>query len=529
MCRSLGTQGNATEGNPNGTRPPANLRGDRYALFYQSVDTPFSSIQSMSSVPQQTPLNVMHNAVAQTRISLISNFGKTVMMRGMRLLSIIVTISLFIACWQTFYPRIPCNLFGANGHMMILVLYAILVCFLSHTYNAFEVGMYRLSELVYSQNLADLISTGIIFVMVSICWSNIPNPIPLIGLIFIQALWNKVWSYLTNKLYFHMNPPEKTAIIYRNESDLHKLEQIKYFSNKFCVHKYIKDPSDIHHLIREVEGCAVIFVAGVNATLRNGIAKYCVESGVQGYIAPHVGDVIMAGAKHMHMFSAPIMRVCRASLSLGDLFIKRAFDIVGSLIGIIIASPFMLGIALAIKLNDGGPVLYKQVRLTRDHKEFNIWKFRSMHIDAEKDGVARLAAEDDDRITSVGKVIRAIRFDELPQLFNILGGSMAIVGPRPERPEIAALYEKTIPAFSLRLQVKAGLTGYAQIYGRYNTEPYDKLQMDLMYINNISLAEDLRLILATVKILFMKESTAGIEGGQETAINESDAASNESA
>ena len=170
-----------------------------------------------------------------------------------------------------------------------------------------------------------------------------------------------------------------------------------------------------------------------------------------------------------------------------------------------------------IKAYDHGPAFYKQVRLTKDGRRFEILKFRSMRVDAEKDGVARLAATDDDRITPVGKIIRAIRFDELPQIFNILKGDMSIVGPRPERPEIAAQYEEEMPAFSLRLQVKAGLTGTAQVYGKYNTEPKDKLKMDLMYINDMSLKEDLKLIFATVKILFMKESTAGVQQGQVTA------------
>ena len=143
-------------------------------------------------------------------------------------------------------------------------------------------------------------------------------------------------------------------------------------------------------------------------------------------------------------------------------------------------------------------------------------KLRSMIVDAEKGG-ARLAGEHDERITPVGRIIRAIRFDELPQLFNILRGDMSIVGPRPERPEIAEQYRKELPAFDLRLQVKAGLTGYAQIYGRYNTEPQDKLKMDLMYINHASLAEDIKLIFATVRILFMRESTSGVADGQTTA------------
>jgi lipopolysaccharide/colanic/teichoic acid biosynthesis glycosyltransferase len=142
-----------------------------------------------------------------------------------------------------------------------------------------------------------------------------------------------------------------------------------------------------------------------------------------------------------------------------------------------------------------------------------------MRQDAEKDGVARLSSGGaDDRITPVGRFIRKVRIDELPQLFNILGGSMSLVGPRPERPEIAEQYYEELPEFALRLQAKAGLTGYAQVYGKYNTTPYDKLQMDLMYIAHPSFLEDLKIIFATVKILFMSESTEGIRAGASTAL-----------
>ena len=162
-------------------------------------------------------------------------------------------------------------------------------------------------------------------------------------------------------------------------------------------------------------------------------------------------------------------------------------------------------------------MLYKQVRLTKNGREFKVLKFRSMIQNAEKDGVARLASDHDDRITPIGKIIRMLRLDELPQLFNILKGDMSFVGPRPERPEIAHQYESEMPEFALRLQVKAGLTGYAQVYGKYNTPPYDKVQMDLMYIANQSLLEDLRLMLMTFKILFIPSSTEGVDANQTTA------------
>ena len=217
------------------------------------------------------------------------------------------------------------------------------------------------------------------------------------------------------------------------------------------------------------------------------------------------------------MFDTPLMLVRGSGLTIGQKFFKRLTDIVISLIMIVIASPFMLVAAILIKSYDHGPVLFKQKRLTEGRKEFYVYKFRSMIVDAEKDGVARLASANDSRITPVGKFIRATRMDELPQLFNILKGDMSIVGPRPERPEIAEEYEKEIPEFAYRLKVKAGLTGYAQIYGKYNTTAYDKLKLDLMYIEGYHILIDFKLILTTIKIIFMKESTEGVEEGQVTA------------
>ena len=262
-----------------------------------------------------------------------------------------------------------------------------------------------------------------------------------------------------------------------------------------------------------------VFLSGIHSHDRNIILKYCVEADITVYVIPRVGDVIMSGAKVMHMFHLPMLRVGRYHPSPIFLTIKRGFDILVSGIAIVILSPIMAIVALAIKKTDGGPVFYKQVRLTKDGREFKVMKFRSMRVDAEKDGVARLSTGDkDDRITPVGHFIRKVRLDELPQLFNILKGDMSIVGPRPERPEIAAEYEKEMPEFRLRLQARAGLTGYAQVYGKYNTTPYDKLQMDLTYIANPSVLEDLRIMFATVKILFMPESTEGVAEGATTAM-----------
>jgi lipopolysaccharide/colanic/teichoic acid biosynthesis glycosyltransferase len=180
----------------------------------------------------------------------------------------------------------------------------------------------------------------------------------------------------------------------------------------------------------------------------------------------------------------------------------------------------MLVTAIAIKLYDGGPVLYKQIRCTVNQREFKIMKFRSMRVDAEKDGIARLASKNDSRITPIGKFIRKCRIDELPQLFNILVGDMSFIGPRPERPEIIEQYMEIMPEFAYRMKVKAGLAGFAQVYGKYNTSPYDKLKLDLTYIEKYSIWLDLKLMLLTLKVLLWPDSTEGVESEQITALKE---------
>jgi exopolysaccharide biosynthesis polyprenyl glycosylphosphotransferase len=309
--------------------------------------------------------------------------------------------------------------------------------------------------------------------------------------------------------------PKKTLLIYRNKLDKHRFGSIKGKPSErlYKIADELMWDDTFNGLRDKLKGYDAIFVAGVNSRCRNGILKYCKEEGITGFFLPHVGDLIMQESMHIQSFDSPVLFVTRSVIRPEYRIVKRIFDFCMSLLGIIVLSPVMAVTAVAIKAYDGGPALYKQVRLTTDGKEFKIWKFRSMRVDAEKDGVARLSTGDkDDRITPIGKIVRKCRLDELPQLFNILKGDMSIVGPRPERPEIAEQYYESIPDFKLRLQVKAGLTGYAQVYGKYNTDPYEKLEFGLLYINNMCVLTDLKLIFATVMVLFSSESTTGVEG-----------------
>ena len=461
---------------------------------------------------------------------------KSLMMRGMVLLHYGITVLLFVSCWWLFYRHIAAGAVFGAVNISVYAFYAVSLLMLSRIYSAYRVGLLHVGDLFYGQVLSNLISLGLTYLLACALARRLINPLAGFGCAAVQALFSAGWTISANRLYFSLHKPKRTVVIYRDESDLRKLEEIRFFAERWSVERTVQwDEENVHDLpykketpggrsfeaiqklMRIMEDYEAVFVSGVSATLRNGIVKYCVEKNKACYFVPHTGDVIISGAEHIRSFSVPICRARRSKPAPEYLLVKRAMDILLSLLAIIVTSPFMAIAALAIWSYDRGPVLYKQVRLTKDGKKFRILKFRSMRQDAEKDGVARLASEHDDRITPIGKLIRAIRFDELPQLFNILKGDMSIVGPRPERPEIAEQYREELPAFDLRLQVKAGLTGYAQVYGRYNTEPQDKLKMDLMYINHASMAEDIKLIFATVRILFMRESTSGVAEGQRTA------------
>jgi exopolysaccharide biosynthesis polyprenyl glycosylphosphotransferase len=281
--------------------------------------------------------------------------------------------------------------------------------------------------------------------------------------------------------------------------------------DKYNIAKLIPVEDGFESICQQIQEYDAVIINDVHAQIRNDILKFCYQNSIRTYLTPKITDIVVRGAESIALFDTPLLLVKGTGLTPADAFWKRAMDLLLSLIATVIASPIMLLVALAIKLEDGGPVFYKQARVTLGGKVFNILKFRSMIVDAEKEGHSIPATGKDPRITKVGRFIRACRVDELPQLLNILKGDMSIVGPRPERVEHMESYGKNIPEFALRTKVKGGLTGYAQVYGKYNTSPYDKLRLDMVYIENYSLALDIKLILMTLRILLKKESTEGFE------------------
>lgn len=436
-----------------------------------------------------------------------------------KLLDVVLLTIPFALCWFGYYADRIFRPFYNRGNWLIIAMFLALYIIFSHVYDALLISYIRVSEMVYSQVLAVLLADGNMFIVLCLLTRKFPNLIPATAAFVGQAFFAVLWSFLVNKWYFAVFPPRPSAVVYDVRHGLERLVREYGLDRKFDI-QITATADECLNDIHILDGMDTVFLSGIHSHARNVILKYCIKKGISVFVVPHVGDTLMSGAHRMHMFHLPILRVERYNPPLVYLLTKRLIDVVFSAAAILVLSPIMLMTAVAIKAADGGPALYKQVRLTQDGKRFNVLKFRSMRVDAEKDGVARLSTGDsDDRVTPVGRIIRKVRIDELPQLFCILFGTMSIVGPRPERPEIAAQYEKEMPEFALRLQAKAGLTGYAQVYGKYNTMPYDKLQMDLMYIAHPSILEDFRIIFATIKILFMPGSTEGVAVGQSTAMD----------
>ena len=440
------------------------------------------------------------------------------LLRMVKVLNVVMMTIPFAIAWMGYYSSRTWAPYFAKGNYLIIVLFMVLYITYGHIYDGFTISLCKISEIVYSQGLAAFVANGLMYIITLLLTKRMPAIWPIIIVFVSQIAISALWAKVSNIWYFKSFPPKRTVVVYDTREGMETLIKEYGLDSKFEVEKVISVDECLNAKCAQLADVEAVFMCGVHSKDRNVILKYCVMENIETYVIPRIGDVLMSSARQMHMFHLPILRVNRYAPRIEYLIVKRTIDILVSGLGLIIISPIMLITAIAIKAYDKGPVFYKQCRLTKDGKKFDVLKFRSMRVDAEKDGVARLSTGDkDDRITPIGKFIRKTRVDELPQLINILKGDMSLVGPRPERPEIAEQYEKELPEFRLRLQAKAGLTGYAQVYGKYNTTPYDKLQMDLMYIAKPGLLEDLRIIFATVKILFMPESTEGVAEGQTTA------------
>ncbi|MDO5785720.1 MAG: exopolysaccharide biosynthesis polyprenyl glycosylphosphotransferase [Eubacteriales bacterium] len=431
--------------------------------------------------------------------------------RTIKLLNVALISGAFAGCWFGYYAYQAVSPYYDKGNFLVVILFALLYVLFSRVYNGFLISINRISELCYSQALSAMLADSIMFVITILLVKRVPNVLPICLAAAVQMLLILSWSFLASQWYTRKYAPKKTVILYGENHHLDMLIQSHRLDRRFDV-MYSLDVNACLKNRNLLSDAEVVFISGVQNTDQAEIIRYCLENHVELYLLPNIYDVILRGGRQLNIMHLPMVYVNRFNPSPEYQLIKRFMDMLLSFAALIVLSPLLLLTAVAIKACDGGPILYKQKRLTQGGREFYVLKFRSMRVDAEKNGVAQLSTGiKDDRITPVGRIIRKTRIDELPQLINIIRGDMSIVGPRPERPELTEQFEKELPEFSLRLQAKAGLTGYAQVYGKYNTTPYDKLQMDLTYIAKASIIEDVRIMLATVRILFDSESTEGFE------------------
>ena len=433
---------------------------------------------------------------------------------------VVVHAGLFCYAWYSYYREQIFEPFWRKGNWVLVAMYALLFVLFAAMLGGLKVGYLKKMDMFISLTLTTICTNIFAYLEITLINRWFLSAGPLLRMSAFQFVFNLIWLWVSGYVYSHIYGPRSLLVIYGDRDPVDMIGKMNTRADKYHIAAKVnisEGEKTIHKMMMKYEG---VIIWDLPAEIRNEYLKFCFAHSIRCYLSPKISDIILTGSERIHLFDTPLLLSRNIGLTKDQRAVKRFFDIVISSLMIVVLSPLMLIIALAVKLGDGGPVFYTQDRLTIGGKTFKIRKFRSMYVDSEKNG-ARLASQHDSRITPVGKVLRNLHLDELPQLFNVFMGDMSMVGPRPERSEIMCEYEKEIPEFFYRLKVKAGLTGYAQVYGKYNTTPYDKLKLDLFYIENYSLLLDFRLLLMTVKIFFQKEVSEGVEDDQQNALKSS--------
>ena len=435
---------------------------------------------------------------------------KRMIMFWSKMLIVFLQTGMYGWLWYHHYKDMMPIEYWRRGNWAIIGLYGLFILVFSRAFGSLKVGYLKTWDIMYSQMLTILCVNGVAYLQLSLIngdWKFLENASPMLWLSILDFGIVLVWALFMRWIYAIIYPPHEMLLIYGKNSPNAIIRKVESRKDKYHIKEKIALQEGTDLIMKKILQYKAVLIGDIPVQERNTLIKYCFDQNIRCYGIPKISDIMIRNSESIDLFDSPLLLFRNNGLTYRQMFVKRAMDLVFSLVGILLASPIMLVIAVCIKAYDHGPVFYRQKRQTIGGREFYILKFRSMIVDSERHG-ARLAKAHDDRITPVGKVIRRLHFDELPQLFNILKGDMALVGPRPERKEITEEYSKAIPEFSFRLKVKAGLTGYAQVYGQYNTIPYDKLKLDLTYITMI----------LTVKILFQKEKSAGVDDAQKTAL-----------
>lgn len=441
------------------------------------------------------------------------NFVANVVLLGAEVL-------MFSYIWYVYYSDTIYLPFFRRGNWAVVAFYGFIVFLITRAMNGYKIGYLPLSDIWLSNALSIILSGIAAYFEIVLIGRIYVTPVPVAAMTVAQIAFMVVWVFIVRRAYIFIYPPRQILVVYADKRPDMLIAKMNSRQDKYDVAATISLSEGGDKVREEILKYQGVMLSDMPSEKRNRLLKYCYAHSIRVYVTPKVSDILLKSADDLHLFDTPLLLSRNQGFLITERFFKRIFDIIIALFFMVILSPFMLFTALCIKLYDGGPVFYRQDRLTQDKRDFMIIKFRSMKMDSEDKSGARLASKEDDRITPVGRVIRRIHFDEVPQLFNILKGDMSFVGPRPERRLIHDNYLKTIPEFDYRLKVKAGLTGYAQVYGKYNTSPLDKLKLDLTYIQNHTFWMDIKIILLTVKVIFQKENTEGIDASETVARTE---------
>lgn len=431
-----------------------------------------------------------------------------------QILAFVLSAATFFFTFGSVYTFLlrPCRTAAIIG-----ISFAVVYVLMTKVYGGMDIGTRKAKPIIYSFIVNLFVTDLVAHIMLCIMNTTViheghfvyEKPLLLISIYVFQLVLIGMMAYWGNDLYFAFNKPARCLIVKYPQADVRKLTvKVNKMKKQYIVEK-VCNYSEIG-ILDEIDRVDVVIVCGLTAAEREALVSYCYHRRKEIFCTMELTDIVSMGSVQTLFDDTPVMHYSVKGLTFEQRIIKRVMDIVISMVALVLASPVMLLTAIAIKLEDGGPVFYQQPRITYGGRKFSVLKFRSMRVaDGE---IHRSATKNDDRITRVGRVIRKFRIDELPQLINILKSDMSIVGPRPEMVENVEKYTHDLPAFSYRQRAKAGLTGMAQIYGKYNTSPADKLALDLTYIEQYSLLLDVKLMLRTILVLLTpEESTAEFE------------------
>ena len=426
---------------------------------------------------------------------------------GANLITLLVEGLCFGYIWYTVYEE----QFGfwRRGNWAVVGLYVLVIFFFTKVFGGYNIGYMRMTDIALSHILSILLSGIVGYLELCLICRDYVEPAPMLGVMAVETVFILPWIYIIRKLYAKLYPPRQMLVIYGHYAPDELISKINTRRDKYNICgsvSYEIGHEKLYPMIREYNA---VVLCDLPAQARNQIMKFCYQESIRTYVTPKISDIIFRGADDIHLFDTPLLLSRNQGLSIDQRIIQRTCDIMLSLICIVIASPFMLIIALAVKLYDGGPVLYKQERLTRDGRPFMIYKFRSMRLDAEKFGPALYKGGADPRMTRAGKFLREHHLDELPQLWNVFIGDMSFIGPRPERKFYIDQIMERDPRYRYLYQIRPGVTSYATLYNGY-TDTLEKmlrrLRYDLFYLEHRSWWFDFKILVKTfLNIAFGKK------------------------